>query len=111
MTEFPEADANVTTGSIQSAASVLRSLARASDLPSEEYGRYLGMAERLDSIAEQRQSDEPEPQVIPIPEDALDEESAGLLAEAVVGWSDEPIVTPDEQLPDGDDFRYGDQNA
>lgn len=96
MDDYPESDANVTTASLRSAAAVMESLASEARVPSRAYGEYIGMANRLRAIADQRDeeaeeqwnlSDEPE-RVIPIPPEAISEDGWCMLAETVMGYAE-----------------------
>jgi len=104
MSDYPEADANVTTASLRNAAAVMESLASEARVPSRAYGEYIGMSARLNRLAEIREeqaeerwdlSDEPD-RVIPIPPEALSDEAWHQLAETVMGYAE------DERYDSGD---------
>jgi hypothetical protein len=77
-----ETTTNLTESSIRAAASVCDSLADEVSLPSGQHAEYLAMAERLRSIADEMADTDESGEPIPIPEDALTEESfAELLKE------------------------------
>ena len=88
-----EANANVTTTSIERAACVLRLVADEARVPSEQYGRYLEVASRLDEVAEARRdsNENDSGTVIPIPAEAMNEEAMTTVVEHVHGMAEEEI--------------------
>lgn len=89
MSNYPESDANVTIGSLRSAAAVMDILAAEARVPSRQYGEYIGMANRLRAIADQREEDaESSERVIPIPPEAMSEEAMYQVVQTVMGYAE-----------------------
>lgn len=81
---------NHTTASIRSAAYVCRAMAEHDDISGEQHGTLLAAAAILGNVGddmeeERTDSDDGGPQVIPIPPEALTEESAEQLVKWVYG--------------------------
>jgi hypothetical protein len=95
--EYPESDANVTTASLRGAAAVLERLADECEKPSAQYGCYLGVASRLQEVADERESasDGSPDRVVPIPPDAISDEGWHDIGKAVKGYADEERGEPD----------------